>query len=152
MAGRDGAPKKANVNEIPDRIVERIRLKYRPDSIILSGSHAFGKPDSDSDIDLLIIKRTRKPFHERYADVGGIIRKIRRDGRSRRSSSAPRSSRSAWKRETGSWPKSFPGGDGSMAAESSQPDDRFARGKADLPAADILLNNEPPSRSKLRGI
>jgi len=78
MAGRNGAPKKATVNDILKRIVERIRLKYRPDSIILFGSHAYGKPDIDSDIDLLIIKRTSKPFHERYAEVGGIIRDVRR--------------------------------------------------------------------------
>jgi predicted nucleotidyltransferase len=78
MAGRNGEPKKAKVNEIINRIVERIRLKYRPDGIILFGSHAYGRPDTDSDIDLLIIKRTRKPFHERYAEVGGMIRDVRR--------------------------------------------------------------------------
>jgi predicted nucleotidyltransferase len=78
MAGRNGEPKKAKVNEIINRIVERIRLKYRPDGIILFGSHAYGRPDIHSDIDLLIIKRTRKPFHERYAEVGGMIRDVRR--------------------------------------------------------------------------
>jgi len=78
MAGRNGDQKKAKANEIIRRTVRRIRLKYRPEGIILFGSHAYGNPDIDSDIDLLIIKRTRKPFHERYADVGAIIREVRR--------------------------------------------------------------------------
>ena len=78
MAGRNGAPKKARVDKVIDRIVARICAEYRPDSIILFGSHAYGNPGPDSDIDLLIVKRTRKPFHARYAEVGGIIREVRR--------------------------------------------------------------------------
>ena len=60
------------------RIVRLLREKYHPESIVLFGSHAYGTPSPESDIDLLIIKRTRKPFHERYAEVGGLIRDIRR--------------------------------------------------------------------------
>jgi predicted nucleotidyltransferase len=60
------------------RIVKVLRDEYRPQSIILFGSHAYGAPTRGSDIDLLIIKRTRKPFHERYAEVSGIIRDVRR--------------------------------------------------------------------------
>ena len=61
-----------------ERIVQVIKEEYHPDTIILFGSHAYGTPTKESDIDLLIVKRTRKPFHERYAEVGGIIRDVRR--------------------------------------------------------------------------
>jgi len=64
--------------EVISRVVRVIKERYHPQSIILFGSHAYGTPTSDSDIDLLIVKRTRKPFHERYAEVGGIIRNARR--------------------------------------------------------------------------
>jgi len=66
------------VDEVLSRIVRLLREKYRPESIVLFGSHAYGTPTPESDIDLLIIKRTSKPFHERYAEVGGLIRDIRR--------------------------------------------------------------------------
>ena len=44
------------LNDIKTRIVE----KYQPESIILYGSYAQGSQNSDSDIDLLIIKKTKK--------------------------------------------------------------------------------------------
>ena len=66
------------VEAVLGRIVQVIKEEYHPDTIILFGSHAYGTPTKESDIDLLIVKRTRKPFHERYAEVGGIIRDVRR--------------------------------------------------------------------------
>jgi len=66
------------VEAVLERIVQVIKEEYHPDTIILFGSHAYGTPTKESDIDLLIVKRTRKPFHERYAEVGGIIRDVRR--------------------------------------------------------------------------
>ena len=47
--------------EIPERverIVERIVETYAPQQVILFGSFAYGEPNSDSDLDLLIIKDT----------------------------------------------------------------------------------------------
>lgn len=38
---------------------------YRPEKIILFGSYAYGQPEEDSDVDLLVIKKTRDHFHER---------------------------------------------------------------------------------------
>ena len=64
--------------EVISRIVKVIEQRYRPESIILFGSHAYGTPTKESDIDLLIVKDTRKPFHERYAEVSGLIRDVRR--------------------------------------------------------------------------
>ncbi|MEW6069941.1 MAG: nucleotidyltransferase domain-containing protein [Candidatus Thermoplasmatota archaeon] len=45
------------------KLVAKIKTYYKPDKIILFGSYAYGKPTTDSDIDLLIIKdtRARKP-------------------------------------------------------------------------------------------
>ena len=42
-------------NELIERIVEKIKEEH-PEKIILFGSQAYGKPGSDSDIDLFVIK------------------------------------------------------------------------------------------------
>ena len=34
---------------------EAVAREFRPEKIILSGSHAYGKPTADSDVDLLVI-------------------------------------------------------------------------------------------------
>jgi predicted nucleotidyltransferase len=41
-----------DIQTVADTIAER----YRPERIILFGSHAWGQPSADSDYDLLIIK------------------------------------------------------------------------------------------------
>jgi|AntRauTorcE11898_2_1112593.scaffolds.fasta_scaffold05334_6 predicted nucleotidyltransferase len=41
--------------EYIERIVERIK-EEQPEKIILFGSHAYGHPDEESDIDLIVIK------------------------------------------------------------------------------------------------
>lgn len=48
-------------DEIKSRIVKILR-QIRPDKIILFGSYGYGKPDSESDIDILVIKDM--PEHE----------------------------------------------------------------------------------------
>jgi predicted nucleotidyltransferase len=42
-------------NEYISKIVERIKEEH-PEKIILFGSYAYGEPDSESDIDLFILK------------------------------------------------------------------------------------------------
>jgi predicted nucleotidyltransferase len=37
------------------RYVRQIVDKFHPDKVILFGSHAYGKPDADSDVDLLVV-------------------------------------------------------------------------------------------------
>ena len=54
-------------------IVQRLNRSYQPDKIILYGSYAYGTPDSDSDIDLLIIKDTDKRSVDRFVEVKQII-------------------------------------------------------------------------------
>jgi predicted nucleotidyltransferase len=38
---------------------------YEPERIILFGSHARGQADEHSDYDIIVIKRTERPFLER---------------------------------------------------------------------------------------
>ena len=55
------------------KIISRIVKKYQPEKIILFGSFAWGKPSEDSDIDLLIIKKTKKRFLNRLFEVRKIV-------------------------------------------------------------------------------
>lgn len=50
-------------------IVEKIKKGYAPEKIILFGSYAYGKPTSDSDVDLLIIKKTRARKLKRWVTL-----------------------------------------------------------------------------------
>lgn len=58
--------------KIIKQMAEKIQMQYRPDKIILFGSYAWGKPTKHSDIDLFIIKKTKK----RHIDRSVQIRKI----------------------------------------------------------------------------
>jgi predicted nucleotidyltransferase len=54
---------------IVESIVEQIAKTYQPQKIILFGSYARGTQNSDSDIDLLIIKDTPEDFFTRIRNV-----------------------------------------------------------------------------------
>lgn len=58
-------------------IAERIRKEYCPEKIFLFGSYAYGKPTEDSDIDLFIIKESKKRRIDRFCEVRRIIRDIK---------------------------------------------------------------------------
>lgn len=64
------------------RIIEEITKKlvqdYHPEKIILFGSYAYGKPDRDSDIDLLVISKTNLSFYKRLVKIRGLISDLRR--------------------------------------------------------------------------
>ena len=55
------------------KITRDIVKKYNPEKIILFGSLAWGKPSRDSDVDLFIIKKTKKNLLERIRDVDRIL-------------------------------------------------------------------------------
>ncbi|MBL7156133.1 MAG: nucleotidyltransferase domain-containing protein [Candidatus Pacebacteria bacterium] len=55
------------------KISNAIVKNYKPEKIILFGSFAWGDPTKDSDVDLLIIKKTKKRFLKRQMEVGRII-------------------------------------------------------------------------------
>lgn len=61
---------KKEIIEIKNRIVK----EFKPQKIILFGSYAYGNPKKDSDIDLLIIKKTKLPKHKRAREVRRILR------------------------------------------------------------------------------
>lgn len=56
------------VNEIVKKIIDG----YNPEKIILFGSYAYGKPFFDSDIDMMIIKKTSADRITRYCEVKKI--------------------------------------------------------------------------------
>ena len=55
-------------SEVLDEIV-RVLAPYEPERIILFGSRARGEADEHSDYDLIVIKRTARPFLERLRDM-----------------------------------------------------------------------------------
>jgi predicted nucleotidyltransferase len=63
--------------EILDRVIQQLVKGFQPEQIILFGSHVYGQPDRDSDLDLMVIvPDSDQPPHRRaqkaYAWVGAI--------------------------------------------------------------------------------
>jgi predicted nucleotidyltransferase len=56
-----------------EKIVKRIADEYRPPKVIHCGSHVWGQPTDDSDIDLLIVQETAERFIERWVTVRALI-------------------------------------------------------------------------------
>jgi len=56
-------------------IVEKLK-DYKPEKIILFGSWAWGKPKADSDIDLLIVKDTKKNPYKRIPEARKFLREV----------------------------------------------------------------------------
>lgn len=57
------------------KIVENLKF-YQPKKIILFGSFAFGKETKNSDIDLLIIKDTKKDYYKRIPEARSYLYNI----------------------------------------------------------------------------
>ena len=47
---------------------------YQPEKIILFGSYAYGHPNEDSDVDLIIIKKTKDAFLERQKNARLLLK------------------------------------------------------------------------------
>jgi len=54
-------------------LVTKIKENYKPEKIILFGSCAYGHPTRDSDIDFLIIKRTKETPMDRRIRIRRIV-------------------------------------------------------------------------------
>jgi len=65
--------RKKEVKKIISEMVEKIATSYQPLRIILFGSYAYGNPDEDSDIDLLIIKKTNERPIDRWMSVCTLV-------------------------------------------------------------------------------
>lgn len=66
------------VRETISQIVEKLQKVYQPAKIVLFGSYAYGQPDQDSDIDLLIIKDTPDRPIDRRVSVCRLVSDPRR--------------------------------------------------------------------------
>ncbi|PIU77738.1 MAG: hypothetical protein COZ28_03235 [Candidatus Moranbacteria bacterium CG_4_10_14_3_um_filter_44_15] len=51
------------------QITKTVVKEYKPEKIILFGSFAYGKPKASSDIDMLIVKNTKKRKIDRIKDI-----------------------------------------------------------------------------------
>ncbi len=56
-----------------NNLVSQITRSFKPEKIILFGSHAYGKAQPDSDIDLMVIMKTRKNTLDAAAAVRQAI-------------------------------------------------------------------------------
>jgi uncharacterized protein len=54
-------------------IAQKVVHAFRPKNIILLGSYAYGKPTSDSDLDLLIVMESRDRPAERIRKVSDLF-------------------------------------------------------------------------------
>lgn len=63
-----------------DKLIKEIVLGYEPEKIYLFGSYASGRQTTDSDVDLFIIKNTRKRKIERNREVRKCIKTYPQSG------------------------------------------------------------------------
>src|SRR5438067_513691 len=62
------------VSETLPSIVGRIVDALTPERVILFGSYAYGRPNVDSDVDLLVIMETHAAPAERFLAVSRLVR------------------------------------------------------------------------------
>ena len=65
--------RQTNMSEINDQ-VQVIVKKYRPDKIILFGSHAKGNVSPDSDVDLLVIIDTGQSTWDLAVEISSVLK------------------------------------------------------------------------------
>lgn len=68
----------ASIRATVDALVTRIVADYAPQKVILYGSHAWGQPREDSDIDLFVIKNTPERFWDRADRIRRILTGLHR--------------------------------------------------------------------------
>ena len=56
-----------------DRMVKRIARKFRPEKIILFGSHARGEAGPDSDVDLLVVMAFEGSALDKAVEIRGAL-------------------------------------------------------------------------------
>jgi len=61
------------VSKTLPQAIKRLASALKPEKIILFGSYAYGSPTPDSDVDLLVVLRTRKPRKERVIAVSLLL-------------------------------------------------------------------------------
>lgn len=71
------------VHEIADRLLPYLRVlveQFRPEQVILFGSYAYGHPNRDSDVDLLVVKDMKDSSVHETAAILKAWRPIRWTG------------------------------------------------------------------------
>lgn len=61
------------MNPVVKDIIDQLQ-PYKPERIILFGSYASGQPTRNSDVDLVVIKKTTQSFLERQKHARSLIR------------------------------------------------------------------------------
>jgi uncharacterized protein len=51
------------------KFVDAVATQFHPQRVILFGSYAYGAPDADSDVDLLVVKEFRGKNHEQIVRI-----------------------------------------------------------------------------------
>jgi predicted nucleotidyltransferase len=51
------------------RFVDEVAEKFRPQRVILFGSYAYGTPNEDSDVDILVVMNYRGKNHEKIIKI-----------------------------------------------------------------------------------
>ncbi|OGL62636.1 MAG: hypothetical protein A3J27_13460 [Candidatus Tectomicrobia bacterium RIFCSPLOWO2_12_FULL_69_37] len=69
-------PRKTLERDI-QRMVSRIVRRFRPERVILFGSHARGEGGPDSDVDLLVVMPVSGTKREKQLEVRRVLRGIR---------------------------------------------------------------------------
>jgi predicted nucleotidyltransferase len=59
-----------------DRMVKRIVKRFRPETIILFGSHARGEAGPDSDVDLLVVMPVQGSVVEKRLEIRAVLHGI----------------------------------------------------------------------------
>lgn len=64
------APRRYRGANVPMRVIRQfarqVAEKFHPDRIVLFGSHAYGKPHADSDVDILVIMPARNQLDQAF--------------------------------------------------------------------------------------
>ena len=58
---------KNKIKKLIKEVVKKAADRIKPSKVILFGSYAYGKPNKDSDVDLLFIKNTKLTGIKRYS-------------------------------------------------------------------------------------
>src|SRR5436309_3837692 len=54
------------------RFARQVAKRFQPDKIILFGSHVYGTPHADSDVDILVVMSARN-HHDQAAKIRGAV-------------------------------------------------------------------------------
>lgn len=54
--------------------VDEVVRRFQPDRVVLFGSYAYGHPNADSDVDLLVVMRHRGAGAEQAARIRRVVR------------------------------------------------------------------------------